>query len=94
MAYIKIEEIWTLGLTSHTHTSYEIYQDVERTILLDSNYNDPINLLEWHTPILQEDGSPYMGPYPLYSRVQLTGGGVVSKWYDVEPCAVETYEAM
>ncbi len=87
MSYIKVDELLTLGLTKHTHTSYEFYRDIELTILMASNYMDSVNLMEWHTALYNDDGSFFDGSYPIYARVRVTADNTVhSKWYNTGEC--------
>lgn len=86
MATFKILNIETFALSEpHTSTDWEIAKDREFKEILDSSIEDPVNLLEWRTPILTSDG-PYDGGYPVYGRIRVRYGLVPSPYYYFDPC--------
>ena len=41
----------------HDATTWRVYKDKNKTILLDENIRDEVNLTTWKSPIPKEDGS-------------------------------------
>ena len=64
----------------HDATTWKVYKDKEKTILLDQSIKDEVNLTKWKSPIPKEDGSGdfYYDLKEFYVEIQIHANGHTS----------------
>lgn len=83
MAKISIIDFIDIGTGGpHDATTWKIFKDKEKTILIDQSIKDTVNLIEWHSPLPKEDGSGefYNDLREFYVEVTIHANG-----YDSDP---------
>jgi len=89
MALFSLEDYMdfdTIGVI--TATSWEAALDPDFTQIIDSSYEDKINIREWYTklPVIgNTNGSCYSDLSNVYGRVKIHIDDVTSPWYELAP---------
>ena len=83
MILISIDDFPNVNGMTHTKTSYEIYSDSSGTNLVDSNYNDTVNLTRYKSSLVPVVGSVY------YARTQrILNDGTILNWTPLVPVSL------
>lgn len=88
MAKISIIDFIDIGTGGpHDATTWKVFKDEEKTILLDESIEDTNNLLVWHSPLPMEDnsGNFYKDLRGFYVEVTIHANGHTSDPFTVGP---------
>lgn len=88
MAKFEILDFIDIGTGGpHDATTWRVYKDKEKTILLDESIKNEKDLLVWHSPIPKEDGSGefYFDLREFYVEAIIHANGHDSEPYFIGP---------
>lgn len=88
MAKISILDFIDIGTGGpHDATTWKVFKDEQKTILLDKSEYDTVNLTIWHTPLPKEDviGEFYNDLREFWVEVQIHANGHTSDPKTVGP---------
>jgi len=89
MAQLIITELYTIGGNMyHEWTSWRVFKDEARTMLLVENIEDSVNKMVWDDPLIDSNGVMYNGDEELFASVQIKFNGKVGPWVEMEGCSI------
>jgi len=70
----------------HTATSWEVALDENFTQIIDSSYQDTVNLDKWITPLPEINGNSFYADLDIvYARIKVWIDNNESEWYTLIP---------
>lgn len=82
MATLYVDDYIDVGTKGYpTKCSWEVARDANFTDIIDSSYNDTVNVLTWNTPLPDGNGWFYSDLVNLYSRVKVFIDNTESPWF-------------
>ena len=95
MAQLIITELYTIGGNMyHEWTSWRVFEDEARTMLLVENIEDSVNKIVWDDPLIYSDGDMYNGDEELFASVQIKFNGKIGPWVDMEGCSISKSDGL